>query len=149
VFASALVSLVLASATIAFAATNSPVSVPAAKPVTREKPNPLRVPAVTGEAYVFAKGILEDAGFAWNVRGAEGFAVNTVTAQSPAAGTLVADTGAPTIGLTLSRNSGYRELGTPENAAPYPGTEIVVLGGAPAPSKTFKRRSAPSLPSGK
>jgi hypothetical protein len=84
---------------------------------------------VTGEAYVFAKGILEDAGFAWAVGGAQGFAVNIVSKQSPAAGTVVVDTGAPTIVLTLRRNPGdYPELGTPESSAPYPGTEIVLTG---------------------
>lgn len=126
-FASALVSVALASATIALAAT-TPGSVRPQLPVEPETTKPLRVPDVTGDAYVFAKGILEDAGFAWQVAGAQGFAVNTVSGQSPAAGTIVIDTGAPTISLTLRRNSAYPELGTPENTAPYQGTPIVITG---------------------
>ena len=126
-FASALVSVALASATIALAAT-TPGSVRPQLPVEPETTKPLRVPDVTGDAYVFAKGILEDAGFAWQVAGAQGFAVNTVSGQSPAAGTIVIDTGAPTISLTLRRNSTYPELGTPENTAPYEGTPIVITG---------------------
>lgn len=125
---SALVSAALASATIAFAATTNPAAVRPVLPVEPETTKPLRVPDVTGEAYVFAKGILEDAGFAWQVGGAQGFAVNTVSGQSPTAGTIVIDTGAPTISLTLLRNSAYPELGTPENTAPYQGTPIVISG---------------------
>jgi hypothetical protein len=149
-FASALVSVVLASATIAFAATKLPAPSPIAKPAAPEKPKPLRVPDVTGEAYVFAKGILEEAGFAWKVRGAEGFAVNIVGGQSPAAGSVAVDTGAPTITLTLRRNAGYPELGTPENSAPYAGSPLVLVGAeAKAPTKASKpalrgRKASPS-----
>ena len=42
------------------------------------------VPDVQGQAYVFAKGILEDNGFAWRVGGgAGGYAANTVVVQQP------------------------------------------------------------------
>jgi PASTA domain-containing protein len=124
-FVTGLVASMLASATLTFAAVNGGKPVPLAKPAVPAKKKILRVPDVTGEAYVFAKGVLEDAGFAWRVQGAEGFAVNIVSAQSPRAGTPVVDTGAPTVVVTLSRNGKYRELGTPENSAPYAGTPIL------------------------
>jgi hypothetical protein len=89
------------------------------------KPNTLTVPKVTGQAYVFAKGILEDAGFAWQVIGpVRGFAGNTVVDQQPAAGTVVLDTGAPTITLGLLRDRSYAERGDADNAAPYSGTAV-------------------------
>ena len=88
-------------------------------------PDALTVPQVTGQAYVFAKGILEDGGFAWHVTGSvQGFAANTVVNQTPAAGTVVLDTGAPTVTLTLGRNPAYAERGMPDNSAPYPGTRV-------------------------
>src|SRR5438105_9266832 len=49
----------------------------------------LTVPDVTGQAYVFAKGILQDQGFAWHVTGpVQGFAANVVANQNPGAGTV-------------------------------------------------------------
>jgi PASTA domain len=146
-FVLALVAIVLASATITFAAVQSKPVAPVASPPRSKPLKPVRVPDVTGEAYVFAKGILEEAGFAWRVSGAQGFAANLVSAQSPAAGTLVLDNGAPTIALTLSRNSSYRELGTPENASPYVGTRIVLPARrAVAPAKPKPRTAAPTTP---
>jgi beta-lactam-binding protein with PASTA domain len=92
----------------------------------------LTVPQVTGQAYVFAKGILQDAGFAWHIVGpVKGFAGNTVVAQEPAAGSLVLDTGAPTITLTLTRNRAYQERGTADDRAPYAGTAVLL----PAPAR--------------
>ena len=96
---------------------------PIAKPRVVERP-PLVVPHVQGQAYVFAKGILEDQGFAWRVPGRNGFAANTVVAQAPAAGTRVRDTGAPLVTLTLVTNRAYPERGTPDNKAPYRGTAL-------------------------
>jgi len=65
--------------------------VPALKAI--KGPTPIVVPDVRREAFVFAKGTLEDAGFAWKVNGkVHGFAANTVIRQSPAAGTKVYDT---------------------------------------------------------
>jgi hypothetical protein len=88
---------------------------------------------VTGQAYVFAKGILEDAGFAWRVAGSvRGYAGNRVLAQSPAAGTRVANTGAPTIVLHLVRGP-YGERGTPADFSPYIGTPVRLAGLAAAP----------------
>lgn len=84
----------------------------------------LVVPSVTGQAYVFAKGILEDGGFAWRLSGpVHGFASNRVMAQTPAAGTRVVDTGAPRIELRLIRGP-YAEVGTPVDTSSYPGTKI-------------------------
>src|SRR5690242_16516792 len=77
----------------------SPPAVAAAAPSAAKPPlATLVVPSVVGEAFVFAKGDLGDAGFAWRVAGrVHGYAANTVVAQSPAAGTKVQDTGAPEI----------------------------------------------------
>src|ERR1041385_3604186 len=84
----------------------------------------LTVPSVTGQAFVFAKGLLEDAGFAWRVVGSvHGYAGNQVIAQSPAAGTRVVDTGAPTIVLNLVRGK-YAENGVPEATPSYTATAI-------------------------
>jgi beta-lactam-binding protein with PASTA domain len=85
----------------------------------------LVVPRVEGQAYVFAKGLLEDEGFAWRVPARNGFAANTVVAQSPAPGTRVRDTGAPLVTLTLAPNRAYPERGKPDNRAPYRGTALL------------------------
>ncbi|MEO8289484.1 MAG: PASTA domain-containing protein [Gaiellaceae bacterium] len=90
------------------------------------KPTVLIVPDVRRKAYVFAKGILQDAGFAWRVEGSvKGFAANTVQIQNPAPGTRVIDNGAPVVALALSKNTVYGERGLPENDAPYNGTRVV------------------------
>jgi PASTA domain len=103
---------------------------PAAAPVVEEpeKPEVLVVPDVRRQAYVFAKGILQDAGFAWRVRGdVGGFAANTVAVQTPAAGTRVIDNGAPVVVLQLKRSEQYAERGVPENTAPFSATKIVLV----------------------
>jgi len=88
-------------------------------------PQILVVPDVRGQAFVFAKGIVQDAGFAWHVTGSVGgYAVDTVATQRPEAGTRVVDTGAPILTLTLARNSHYKEHGQPENDSPYNGTAV-------------------------
>ena len=93
----------------------------------------LVVPDVRRQAYVFAKGILEDAGFAWRVDGAvEGYAANLVADQLPAPRTRVLDTGAPTITLRLARG-GYPQEGEPEDASPYDGTPVRLADLASAP----------------
>src|ERR687896_648230 len=87
---------------------------------------------VTRQAFVFAKGTLEDAGFAWKVVGpVGGYAANTVVTQAPAPGTRVVDTGAPTLQLSLVANSRYKQEGSPENSSPYAGTPIKIAGAAP------------------
>jgi hypothetical protein len=101
---------------------------PAPVAVEPEQPEVLVVPDVRRQAYVFAKGILQDAGFAWRVRGeVDGFAANTVTVQSPAPGTRVIDNGAPVVTLRLARSTQYAERGVPENAAPFSGSKVVLL----------------------
>ena len=116
--------LVLASATISFAASTHGGQ-PAPAGVAVAAPELVTVPDVRGQAYVFAKGTLEEAGFAWRVvGGVQGYPVNTVASQVPAAGTRVIDTGMPTISLGLARNTRYAEEGTPDNGSPYRGTEI-------------------------
>jgi hypothetical protein len=88
-------------------------------------PKTLRVPDVRGQAYVFAKGILEDAGLSWQVVGpVEGYAANLVAVQNPAPGVMVLDNGAPTIELRLERNPDYAERGLPENTSSFAGSEL-------------------------
>ena len=51
---------------------------------------------------MFAKGMLEQGGFAWRVEGAvRGYSANVVASQSPAPGSKLAANGAPTIVLRL------------------------------------------------
>jgi hypothetical protein len=118
----------------------------AARPV-QAGPKMLRVPDVRGQAYVFAKGILEDAGFSWQVAGpVDGYAANLVALQNPAPGTKVFDTGAPTIELRLERNPDYDERGLPVNTSAYTGTKLR-LASDPAPeagAEEPKQDAAPS-----
>ena len=115
--------LVLASATLAVGAAKRLTAVPkgSTAPVT---PATVVVPDVAGQAFVFAKGTLEDTGFAWRVVGSvHGYAANKVLSQTPAAGTKLVDTGAPTITVRLER-TGYPEKGEPEDVSPYIGTTV-------------------------
>ena len=128
--------LLIAGGTLTLAADHvaleRPTLVPAA-PAAPAAPATLRVPNVIGQVFVFAKGTLQDQGFAWHVAGpVNGFAANTVVGQQPRAGTVVLDTGAPTITLTLARNKAYVERGTPENDAPYPGGAISLPADVPS-----------------
>jgi hypothetical protein len=140
----AVIVVLLATATITFAAETrqAPAPAPAAEPTV---PRTLLVPDVRRQAYVFAKTTLEETGFAWRVTGSvAGYAANKVVSQSPAPGTFVLDTGAPTVVLSLVRGR-YPQDGAPENSSPYPGTEIR-LPGAPArpkPAATPKKKAAP------
>jgi hypothetical protein len=87
----------------------------------------LIVPDVCRLAYVFAKGRLQEAGFAWDVAGpVQGYAGNRVSEQEPAPGTVVVDTGAPTVTLSLAHNPEYTPRGHPDNQAPYEGTTLEV-----------------------
>jgi hypothetical protein len=117
----------LAAASYTFAAGSqqpAPSTTSAAAPA---KPDVLRVPDVRGQPYVFAKGILQDAGFAWRVEGAvQGYAANTVVLQDPAPAVRVVDNGAPTVLLRLEHNDDYPERGLPENTAPYAGSSVVL-----------------------
>jgi hypothetical protein len=95
-----------------------------------QPPQPLLVPDVRNLPYVFAKGVLEDAGLAWRVEGkVDGYAVNLVASQSVKPGTQLVDTGAPTIVLSLKKNPDYPEAGIPDAASPYPGTKVVLAPG--------------------
>ena len=142
---------VLCTAAFTLAADNTIVG--SAKPKAAATPAAqpeLIVPSVSGQAYVFAKGILEDAGFAWHVAGSvHGYSSNRVVTQSPAAGTRVVDTGAPTITLRLVRGP-YDQLGRPVDNSPYSGTAIRLAGLAsvikpatkPKPKATPKAKPA-------
>lgn len=140
------VGLLIAGGTLTLAADRAPIDRPTLVPAAPEQ-TMLTVPDVTRQAYVFAKGILQDHGFAWHVTGpVMGYAANTVAGQQPTAGTTVVDTGAPTVTLTLSRNARYVEHGTPENDAPYRGTEIRIPASAPdvnRPRTTVQPRLEP------
>ena len=118
----------LGAATYTLAADKVPSAKHEQKAEAASKPHVLTVPDVRKKAYVFAKGILQDAGFAWRVEGSvKGYAANSVTVQRPAPGTKVIDNGAPVVVLTLSRNTAYGESGLPENSAPYKGTRVVLV----------------------
>jgi hypothetical protein len=136
----------LLTAALGFAATST-LSTPAAPaPAPAVEPEPLVVPDVRKQAYVFAKGTLEQGGFAWRVQGGvPGFAANTVVSQSPAPGTKVAPDGAPIVVLTLARNGAYAQEGVPENASPYPGKPARPFGAA-APAKAAPAPAAKPAP---
>ena len=146
--------LVLASATISFAAENTLLApAPAPEPAAVAPPL-VTVPDVRGQAYVFAKGTLEERGFAWTVTGSvKGYPANTVLSQTPAAGTRVIDTGLPTILLGLKRNSTYAQEGTPEDASPFKGTAIRLLRPKPKaaakPKPAAKPKAKPKQPNAK
>ncbi len=109
------VAWILATAAFTLAAdkTNIIGPQPVATPTRPAALPNLTVPDVTGQAFVFAKGLLEDSGFAWRVSGSvHGYAGNQVAGQSPAAGTQVVDTGAPTVVVTLVKGR-YGEQGVP------------------------------------
>jgi hypothetical protein len=138
--------VVLATATITFAAETRQAAAPNA-PVAQAAPTTLLVPDVRRQAYVFVKSTLEEAGFAWRVTGSvAGYSANLVATQSPAPGTIVVDTGAPTIVLSLSKGR-YPQDGAPDNASPYPGTEIRLPGTFTKPKKQAapkKKKAAPA-----
>ena len=136
--AATFVGLLVAGGTLTLAADRVAPQRPTLVPVSAG-PKSLVVPQVTGQAYVFAKGILQDGGFAWRVSGSvKGYAGNTVATQEPVAGSVVQDTGAPKITLTLSRNANYPERGEPDNRSPYAGTTVLLPGNQPA-SRTVPR----------
>jgi hypothetical protein len=136
---------VLATAAFTFAADTTIIGPSTSKSsATPAKAPDLVVPSATGQAYVFAKGILEDGGFAWRVTGSvRGFASNRVLTQSPAAGTRVLDTGAPTVVLRLARGA-YAEHGRPVDSSSYPGTAVKLadLAAATVPAAPVKKKPA-------
>jgi hypothetical protein len=118
----------LGAATFTLAA-DKPASTPQATAAPQStRPDVLVVPDVRGKAYVFAEGILQDAGFSWTVQGSvQGYSANLVAVQSPAPQARVIDNGSPTVVLRLVKNSKYGERGLPQNDAAIPGTRIVYL----------------------
>jgi beta-lactam-binding protein with PASTA domain len=119
-------------------------STPAATPAVARKAATIVVPDLRNQAFVFAKGQLQDLGFAWAVHGGvHGYAANTVVGQSPAPGTKVLDTGAPLVTLTLARNGKYGQQGTPEDASPYSGTPLKLANAPKLPTAT---PAAPAKP---
>jgi PASTA domain-containing protein len=136
---------VLATAAFTFAADTTIIGPSTSKSsATPAKAPDLVVPSVTGQAYVFAKGILEDGGFAWRVIGSvRGFAANRVLTQSPAAGTRVLDTGAPTVVLRLARGA-YAEHGRPVDSSSYRGTAVKLadLAAATVPAAPVRKPAA-------
>lgn len=126
--------LMLATATLTLAATQTIKTAKPTQPAATPAPAELVVPDVRNQAYVFAKAALEEAGFAWRIAGAvQGYAANTVVDQTPAPGTRVVDTGMPTLTLRLARNPAYDQEGTPENASPYQGDPLQLVRSAPLP----------------
>jgi hypothetical protein len=137
---------VLGTATVTLAQENgsttseeqpAPTSTPAptapqpGAPEVEAAPEPLIVPDVRGLPYVFAKGLLDDRGFAWEVTGkVEGYAVNLVVEQNVKPGIRVEDTGFPVIQLRLGKNPPYEARGIPENASSYEGTDLIVVKGS-------------------
>jgi PASTA domain len=114
-----------AGATLTYGAAQRISADAAPKATAPVAPPTVVVPDLAGQAFVFAKGSLEDAGFAWHVTGpVHGYAVNRVVSQSPTGGTKLRDTGAPTVTVTLARTS-YPETGEPEDDSPYIGTTVV------------------------
>jgi hypothetical protein len=110
----------LAVTAIGLAAGSPPAAVPSSQSRLPAVPLTLVVPDVRREAFVFAKGQLQDAGFAWEVKGGvPGYPANVVVSQSPAPGTKLLDTGAPLITITLQRNKQSGQKGEPEDTSPY------------------------------
>ena len=138
---------VLATATLTLAASKQiSTPKPASAPVVAQGA-PLIVPDVRRQAYVFAKGTLDDAGFAWRVTGAvQGYAANVVVSQQPAPGTRVVDNGEPVVSLVLARNGRYQQKGTPQNASPYGGTPIRLADLAAEPATVPAAPVAKPLP---
>jgi PASTA domain len=126
----------LAGATLTYGAAQR-LSAPTPKKQPPASAPTVVVPEVVGQAFVFAKGALEDGGFAWKVTGSvHGYAANRVVSESPSAGTKLKDTGAPLVTVTLAR-TGYAETGQPEDLSPYMGTAVepvVPVAAAPAPT---------------
>jgi hypothetical protein len=137
--------VLLASATLAVGAAKKMAATPQGAPAPVTTPT-VTVPDITGQAFVFAKGTLEDAGLAWKVAGSvHGYAANKVAKQSPAAGTKLRDTGAPTITVTLERTS-YPEKGEPEDVSPYFGTTVQPIGLPKTPVAPTPAAPTPAAP---
>ncbi|MFL5910063.1 MAG: PASTA domain-containing protein [Gaiellaceae bacterium] len=125
----AAVFVALAMTAISFAAGRQLAVTPTSASQLPSTPLTLVVPDIRREAFVFAKGQLQDAGFAWKVvGGAPGYPANVVVSQSPAPGTRLIDTGSPLITVTLQRNKQSGPKGEPENTSPYAPTAVRLAG---------------------
>ena len=135
-----------ASAGLTFAAGKKiQASAPAAAPAAPRKVETIVVPDLRNQAFVFAKGQLEDLGFAWRVNGSvHGYAANTVVSQSPAAGTKLINTGSPLVVLTLARNGKYAQTGAPQDASTYSATAVRLADAAVAPVAVPTAKTAPA-----
>jgi hypothetical protein len=131
-----------ATATITFAAGKVAPSKALHHKSVAKSPHVLVVPDVRQQVFVFAKGMLEDEGFGWRVKGAvHGYPSNIVVSQSPAPRARIVDNGAPAVTLELSRNPKYAEVGKAEDRSPYGASAVRVFGST---SRVTKRRSEPS-----
>src|SRR3954447_16044920 len=138
-----------ASAGLTFAAGKKiQAATPTAAPTAPRKVETIVVPDVRNQAFVFAKGQLEDLGFGGRVKGGvHAFAENTAASQSPPAGTKLINTGSPLIVLTLSRNGKYGQKGAPEDASTYSATAVHLADVAVAPVAAPKvKKAAPVVP---
>ena len=128
-----------ATAGMTLAAGGQMPTAPTVPTVTAAPTPPIVVPDVRNQAFVFAKGTLEEAGFAWQVSGSvHGYPANTVVSQSPAAGTNLVDVGTPRITLVLKRSS-YPQTGEPSDTSPYDAT-------APEPADLSGNPIGPAAP---
>ena len=136
-----------ATATLTLAATSTPSTPASTEPAARPKPAVLVVPDVRRQAYVFAKGTLEQAGFAWRVEGSvQGYAANVVATQTPEPGARVVGEGMPTIVLRLAKNPSYTQEGTPENESPYAGSAVRLVGAKAAKAQPAQAAAKPAAP---
>jgi hypothetical protein len=136
-----------ATATLTYAAGRNIGAAPAASSAAAAAPTTIVVPDVRNEAFVFAKGSLEDAGLAWRVAGSvRGYSANLVLSQTPEPGTKLLDTGAPLVTLTLKRNGSYQQVGSAEDASPYAATTVqrAELAARPLPA-TKPATAAPAV----
>jgi hypothetical protein len=125
----AAVFVALAMTAISFAADRRLAVAPASPSQLPATALTLVVPDIRREAFVFAKGQLQDSGFAWKVvGGAPGYPANIVVSQSPAPGTRLIDTGAPLITVTLQLNKQSGPKGEPEDTSPYAPTAVRLAG---------------------
>jgi hypothetical protein len=128
-----------ATAGLTYAAGSQLPAAPAVPTTAAPPAPPVIVPDVRNQAFVFAKGALEEAGFAWQVLGSvRGYSSNIVVSQSPAPGTRLVDAGAPRVTVTLERGP-YAEKGEPEDASPYDAT-------APQPADLAGNPIGPAAP---
>jgi peptidoglycan hydrolase-like protein with peptidoglycan-binding domain len=128
----------LATTALTYAAAqrmNTAATPPVTTAAAAAAPQVLVVPDVRRQAYVFAEGTLGDGGFTWRVEGSvRGFASNNVVSQTPAPGTRLVDTGAPTIVLHLEKAKGVAESGVAQDISPNLGTAVKLADLAVAPA---------------